>query len=135
MGKGNGPATLVSASPVRYVPPPEDYPFSMAVAVGDILWVSGEVGVDSRGKLVDGFEAQARQTMDNIAATLKAEGLTMDDVFKCTVYLADIGRWEEFNRIYLPYFKKDRRPARSAIGASGLAGGAQLEVECWAKLK
>ena len=116
------------------MPPPKSYPFSTAVAAGGILWISGEVGTGADGKLVEGFEPQVRQTLDNITATLKTQGLTMDDVFKCTVYLADMKRWEDFNRIYVRYFKKGRLPARSAVGANGLAGGALTEVECLAKL-
>ena len=126
--------SLPSAAQVRFIPPPEPYPFSTAVAVDGILYVSGEVGTGPDGKLVEGFEAQARQTMDNIARTLKAERLTMDDVFKCTVYLTDMSRWADFNKIYVPYFKPGRLPARSAVGANGLALGALMEVECWARL-
>jgi enamine deaminase RidA (YjgF/YER057c/UK114 family) len=70
--------------------------------------------------------------MDNIGAVLAAHGLGFDDVFKCTVMLADMSQWGEFNKVYVGYFKPDRRPARSAFGANGLALGAALEVECWA---
>jgi 2-iminobutanoate/2-iminopropanoate deaminase len=126
--------SLPSAAQVRFIPTPEPAPFSLAVAVDGILYVSGEVGTGPDGKLVPGFEAQARQTMDNIARTLEAERLTMDDVFKCTVYLADMSRWADFNVIYVPYFKPGRLPARSAVGASGLAMGAFMEVECWARI-
>ena len=126
--------SLPSVAQVRFIQPPEPYPFSTAVAVDGILYISGEVGTGPDGKLVQGFEAQARQTMNNIGATLKAEKLTMDDVFKCTVYLADMARWADFNKIYVPYFKAGRLPARSAVGASGLALGALMEVECWARI-
>jgi 2-iminobutanoate/2-iminopropanoate deaminase len=70
--------------------------------------------------------------MDNIAVVLKANGLTFDDVFKCTVMLADMDEWEDFNRVYLTYFKPGRLPARSAFCASALALGALVELECWA---
>ena len=125
---------LPGVAQVRFIPPPEPYPFSTAVAVDGILYISGEIGTGPDGKLVEGFEAQARQTMDNIATTLKAQQLTMDDVFKCTVYLAHIDRWADFNKIYVPYFKAGRLPARSAVGANGLAEGALMEVECWARI-
>jgi 2-iminobutanoate/2-iminopropanoate deaminase len=107
-------------------------PFSQAVRVGEVLYLSGVLGyVPGTLKLVPGgIEAETRQTMENIGAVLKANGLTFDDVFKCTVMLADMGKWGDFNKVYLTYFKPDRLPARSAFGASGLALGAQVEVEC-----
>jgi 2-iminobutanoate/2-iminopropanoate deaminase len=109
-------------------------PFSQAVRVGDVLYLSGVLGyVPGTLKLVPGgIEAETRQTMENIGAVLTANGLTFDDVFKCTVMLADMGKWGDFNKVYLTYFKPDRLPARSAFGASALALGAQVEAECWA---
>ena len=79
-----------------------------------------------------GIAAETRQTMDNIGAVLAANGLGFDDVFKCTVMLADMNDWEDFNKVYLTYFKPGRLPARSAFGASALALSAQVELECWA---
>jgi reactive intermediate/imine deaminase len=109
-------------------------PFSQAVRVGDVLYLSGALGnVPGKLELVPGgIEAEARQTMDNIGALLKENGLTFADVFKCTVMLADMADWPAFNRIYLDYFDADRLPARSAFGANGLALGARLELECMA---
>lgn len=106
-------------------------PYANAVRVGDMLYLSGQTG-DVDGKLKDGFEAQARQTMENVAAILKERGLGFGDVVKCTVMLSDMTKWSAFNAIYVPYFPDGRVPARSAIGANGLAGGALLELECWA---
>ncbi|MGN6536955.1 MAG: RidA family protein [Mesorhizobium sp.] len=109
-------------------------PFSQAVRVGDVLYLSGALGnVPGKLELVPGgIEAEARQTMDNIGALLKENGLTFADVFKCTVMLADMADWPTFNRIYLEYFDPDRLPARSAFGVNGLALGARLELECMA---
>jgi reactive intermediate/imine deaminase len=107
-------------------------PFSAAVRVENILYLSGQIGVGADGRLPPQFADQARQTMENIRATLKASGSGLEDVFKCTVMLADMSHWEEFNKIYVTYFKPERLPARSAIGASGLARGAMLELECTA---
>lgn len=109
-------------------------PFSQAVRVGDVLYLSGMLGnLPGRAELVPGgLEAEARQTMENVRAVLAENGLTFDAVFKCTVMLADISKWAEFNRVYLACFDPDRLPARSAFGANGLALGAQVEVECWA---
>lgn len=109
-------------------------PFSESVRVGDVLYLSGQLGnVPGKKELVPGgLEAQAHQTMRNIAHVLEKHGLTFDDVFKCTVMMADMAEWEAFNAIYVQYFKPDRLPARSAFGCTGLALGARLELECWA---
>ncbi|HUJ48099.1 MAG TPA: RidA family protein [Rhizomicrobium sp.] len=109
-------------------------PFSQAVRVGDVLYLSGCLGnVPGKMTLVPGgLEAETRQTMENIRAVLTANGLSFDDVFKATVMLADMSEWTAFNRTYLTYFKPDRLPTRSAFGASGLALGARVELEVWA---
>ena len=109
-------------------------PFSQAVRVGDILYLSGAIGVlpGKRELAPGGMEAEAKQTLENIGEVLKANGLTFDDVFKCTAMLADMPKWGDFNKIYVTYFKPDRLPARSALGANGLALRAQVELECWA---
>jgi len=110
-------------------------PFSAAVRLADVLYLSGQIGTLSDGTLPAGFDEQARQTMSNIGAVLQQAGLGFDDVFKCTVMLTDMSRWEDFNKIYVTYFKADRLPARSAIGANALARGAFLEVECLARVR
>jgi reactive intermediate/imine deaminase len=109
-------------------------PFSQAVRVGDVLYLSGALGnVPGKMELVPGgMAAQARQTMENIGAVLRENGLSFRDVFKCTVMLADISQWADFNAVYLGYFDPDRLPSRSAFGANGLALGALVEVEAWA---
>ncbi|MGP2493036.1 Rid family hydrolase [Mesorhizobium sp. PUT5] len=110
-------------------------PFSLAVRVGDVLYLSGALGnVPGKLELVPGgIEAETRQTMENIGAVLQAHGLTFADIFKCTVMLADMSKWADFNRVYLEYFDPDRLPARSAFGTAGLALGAQVELECCAR--
>ena len=109
-------------------------PFSQAVRVGDVLYLSGALGniPGTRELVPGGMEAQARQTMDNIAAVLKQNGLSFADIFKCTVMLADMSKWDDFNKIYVTYFDPDRLPARSAFGTNGLALGAEVELECLA---
>ncbi|HEY1613050.1 MAG TPA: RidA family protein [Rhizomicrobium sp.] len=109
-------------------------PFSEAVRVGGVLYVSGQLGnVPGRLALVPGgIAAETRQMMENIARILNANGRSFDDVFKCTVMLGDMALWSAFNAVYLEYFKPDRLPARSAFGASGLALGAAVEMECCA---
>ena len=107
-------------------------PFSSAVRVGDMLYLSGQIGNKPDGTLPDGIEAQSRQVMDNIGAVLKSAGLGFSDVVKCTVMIDDIKQWGEFNKVYVTYFPDGKFPARSAFGADGLAMGALIEVECWA---
>jgi len=107
-------------------------PFSDAVRVGDTLYLSGQIG-NLPGTLElapGGIAGQTRQMMENIARVLNAQGLSFDDVFKCLVMMGDMSEWVAFNKIYVPYFKSDRLPARSAFGASGLALGAAVEMEC-----
>ena len=105
-------------------------PFSSAVRVGDVLYLSGQIGVGSDGKLPQGFEAQAKQTMDNISAILKRAGVGYDRLFKCTVMLDNIADWPAFNKTYVTYFPDGKFPPRSAFGGDGLTLGALLEVEC-----
>ncbi len=118
--------------PIEFFAAPQPLPFSAAVRVGDVLYLSGQMGMRPDGSLVEGFEAQIRQLMDNIASTLESVGLSMSSVFKATIMLGDMSRWSDFNAIYLEYFDSDRLPSRSAFGAGGLAMGAVAEVECWA---
>ena len=128
-------ASGATAAPQYFPAPPRNgspAPFSTAVQVGDVLYLSGQIGVGPDGKLADTFEGQAKQTMENIGGTLKAHGLGWGDVFKCTVFIADMKNWPAFNAVYVPYFPAGKLPARSAVGASGLALGAQLELECLA---
>lgn len=118
------PAPAVSGSPL---------PFSSAVRVGDTLYLSGQIGLRRDGTLPTGIEAQARQTMDNIAAVLASADAGWGDVFKCTVMIENMAEWAAFNKVYVTYFKPGALPARSAFGADGLAMGALVEVECMAR--
>lgn len=128
-------ASIAAPPKVEYFPYPpiqgRPAPFASAVRVGDMLYLSGQTG-DRNDVLADGFEAQARQTMENVGAVLKAHGLGFGNVVKCTVLLVDMKNWPAFNAIYVPYFPPGKLPARSAIGATGLAQGALVELECWA---
>lgn len=105
-------------------------PFSSAVRVGNTLYLSGNLGnVPGSNELVTGgIRDETRQTMENMKAVLEQFGSSMDRVVKCTVFLADIGEWGAMNEVYRTYFSKP--PARSALGASGLALNARVEIEC-----
>lgn len=126
--------SMMNNEGVKYYPNSEGLPFSDAVQVGDMLFLSGQLGVVPETKKLKpgGMKAEAKQTMENIGAVLLQRGLTFDDVVKCTVMLDDIVDWTAFNEIYVSYFKAERMPARSAFGADGLGLGAKLELECWA---
>lgn len=133
-----GISTMASSAdtrpPVEHIGKPmlgdQRLPFSDAVRVGDTLYLSGEIGRKPDGTLPEGIEAQARQTMDNIGAKLKAQGLGWGDVVKCTVMLDNMADWPAFNKVYVTYFTDGVYPARSAFGADGLALGALVELEC-----
>ena len=111
-------------------------PFSEAVRVGHMLYLSGQLGYDATtAKLVEGGIApETKKTMENIKATLEKHGSSMAEVVKCTVFLADISEWEAMNEVYITYFPTNP-PARSALGSSGLALGARTEIECIATVK
>ena len=128
--------TVAQAPVVEYIGEPtmngQRLPFSDAVRVGDMVYLSGSIGVATDGKLPAGIEAQARQTMDNIGVVLKRSNLGFGDLVKCTVMLDNMADWPAFNKVYVTYFPDGKFPARSAFGTDGLALGALLEVECWA---
>ena len=107
-----------------------DLPFSTAVRVGDMLYLSGALGLDREtGSLVEGgIQPETQKTLENISQTLEAFGSSMDNVVKCTVFLADIAEWPAMNEVYRTFFPN--KPARSALGASGLALNARVEIEC-----
>ena len=109
-------------------------PYSEAVQVGDMLYLSGQIGVvpGTTKPVPGGMAAEARQTMDNIGAILARRRLGFDDLVKCTVMLTDMSEWAAFNAIYVGYFKPGNLPARSAFGATALASGGRIELECWA---
>lgn len=110
-----------------------NYPFSNAVRVGNLLFLSGELGtLPNSSKLIEGgIINETKQTMENIQTSLAKHNLTMNDVVKCTVMLADIKDWPAFNQIYKGYFPK-HFPARSAFATSGLGLNARVELECMA---
>jgi len=106
-------------------------PFSSAVRVGDLLFLSGQIGnAPGTRQLADGgITGQTRQALENIKAVLAFAGSSLDRAVKCTVFLADIQDFAAMNAVYATYFPKDP-PARSTVAASGLAGGARVEIEC-----
>jgi reactive intermediate/imine deaminase len=108
-------------------------PFSDAVRVGDMLYLSGQLGnIPGTTQLVPGgIQGESRQAMENIKAILERNGSSLDQVVKCTVMIADIAEWPSFNEVYVTYFP-GHKPARSAFAAAGIAFNGRVEVECWA---
>lgn len=108
-------------------------PFSDAIIVDDIIYLSGQIGnkPGSFNLVEGGIRAETQQVMKNIQTILKANGATMNDIIKCTVMIEDIKEWGIFNEEYVKFFP-NKKPARSAFGANGLALGAKVEVECMA---
>ncbi len=122
---GVRPAEYLSTT----VGPPR--PFSPAVRVNGFLYLSGQIGTDSSGAIVPGgIQAETRQVMENIGAVLRRSGSSFDRVVKCTVFMADMKEWGAMNEVYVTFFAADKRPARSALGANGLALDAKVEIEC-----
>lgn len=111
--------------------PPSGRPYSPAVKVGNLIFVSGQVALDPEtGEAVrDSFEAQVRRVMENIKRIVEEAGSSMDNIVKTTVFLTDMGKFAEMNEIYGSYFEKDP-PARSTVEVSGLALGFDVEIEC-----
>lgn len=104
-------------------------PFSDAVRVGNLLFLSGKLGTTEDGLAPGGIAGETRQALENIKASLERHGSSMDRVVKCTVFLADMAEWGQMNEVYVTFFG-DNLPARSALGTSGLALGGRVEIEC-----
>ena len=111
--------------------PPGGRPYSPAVRVGNLIFVSGQVALDpATGEAVrDSFEAETRQVMDNVKRLVEQAGSSMANIVKTTVFLTDIEKFAEMNEIYSSYFETDP-PARSTVEVSALALGFDVEVEC-----
>jgi len=111
-------------------------PFSPAVKVGHIIYLSGQIGnrIGTRTLVPGGVGPETRQALVNIRTILEAAGSSLDEVFKCTVFLADIAEYEAMNKVYAGAFSVEP-PARSTVAGSGLALGARVEVECMATIR
>ncbi len=110
-------------------------PFSDVAQVGNLLFLSGHLGVapGTNSLVPGGIAAETRQALENIKRTLEANESALDRVFKCTVMLADIGEWEPMSAVYRDYLP--HKPARSTFGTAGLALGARVEIECIATIR
>ncbi len=122
---------MASVDPVFIQPdgPPAN-PFSPAVRVGNLVFVSGTLGTKPDGTLVPGgIEPETRQVLENIKKTLSAAGLGMDRIVRCQAFVADLKEWPAMNTVYRSYFPNGKFPARTAVQAT-LLFGARVELEC-----
>ena len=110
-------------------------PYSQAVRVGDMLFVSGQIPLDPRtGKFPEGIEAQARQSLTNLRSILEAAGGTMDSIVKTTVFLSDMNNFAAMNAVYGTFFTEGHYPARSAVEVARIPKDALVEIEAIAQL-
>lgn len=119
----------------KEAPPRAGAPYNQGVMVGNLLWVSGNVGQDPvTQKVSPDFAVEARQAIANIASILKAADLSLADVVKTNVYVTDVAKYEAFNNIYVEMMPKPL-PARTFVGVAALPSGAQIEIEVIAAKK
>jgi len=105
-------------------------PYAQAVVAGDLVFCSGQVGLDpASGRLVPGgVAAEAARALESLAAVLSAAGLGLGDVVKTTVYLVDLAEFAAVNEVYARYFHAPY-PARATVGVAALPAGARVEIE------
>ena len=109
--------------------------YTQALAVGPFIFLSGQIPLDAQGRLVEGdIVVQTCQVIANLKAVLAAAGLTLKDVVKTTISLADLADFQEFNRAYGEFFPQ-HPPARTTIQAAGLPRGVSLEIDAIAAKK
>lgn len=108
-------------------------PYSQGVVSGDTIFVSGQLPLQSDGTMPDSIEEQTAQAFRNISAILEAGGMTLNNVVKTTVFLADLADFAAMNNVYASFFTEGVAPARSAFQAAAVPKGAKLEVEVIAK--
>ena len=136
VGSGNEAKKPTKSTNIEWLNPPgtdtTNRPYSTAVRVDNMLYLSGALGiVPGTSALAEGgIQAETRQTLENISASLEMFGSSMDRVVKCTVFLADIAEWGAMNEVYTTFFPN--KPARSAVGNVRLGLDARLEIECMA---
>ncbi len=111
-------------------------PYSQAIRVGNLVYTSGQIPIDpATGAFADGgIKEQTRQSLCNVKAILEEAGLTMGDVVKTTVFMADMGDFADMNSVYAEFFAEPF-PARSAVAVKSLPKGALVEIEVVAEAK
>ncbi len=118
------PSVQQAASP-EYLNPSARLPFSEGVRHGGLLFLAGKLGLGGER----GIQPETRGALESIQDALERFGSSMDRVLKCTVFLADMAEWSAMNEVYMEFFPENK-PARTAVGASGLSGNGRVEIEC-----
>ena len=108
-------------------------PYSPGIMSGGFVFVSGQVGRSPGGQIGDTLEAQARQTLENIGAVLRAAGCDYKDAVKVTVFLTKVEFFQPFNQIYIQYFPEPR-PARSTVVSALVDPALLIEIDAIARL-
>lgn len=104
-------------------------PYVQAVQKGDMLYLSGQLGlIPETGDLPECVEKQTIQSLNNIQAILEEAGFKLDDIVKTTIYLTDMGTFGLINEIYAAFFGEEK-PARSCVEVSKLPKGGLVEIE------
>jgi 2-iminobutanoate/2-iminopropanoate deaminase len=111
-------------------------PYAQAVVAGDLVFLSGQIGLDpASGTLVEGdIEAETRRVLENLRAVAAAAGVGLDDVVRTTVYLTDLGDFPRVNQTYAGFFREPF-PARATVGVAALPRGAHVEIDAIATLR
>ena len=126
-----GLAASSYAAPKKLIQPkefPTGRPFSPGLLVGDTLYVAGQTGSDLKtGAIPEEFEAEVKQTLENIGLVLKEAGMSFDNAVSVQVYLTDMTLFPRMNNVYTTYFKEPR-PVRTTVGVAKLVGTAKIEI-------
>lgn len=107
--------------------PPHNPTYSQAVRLGDVIYISGQLGVRRDGTLPDDFQDQVRQALENVSTVLAGAGSAMSLVAKVNIFITDFSRLREMNEVYAQYFH--HRPAKTTVEIARLDKGAQIEIE------
>ncbi|HAW91064.1 MAG: RidA family protein [Gemmatimonadota bacterium] len=121
------PPAIQQAAAPEYLNPSARLPFSEGVRHGGVLYLAGKLGTGGER----GIQPETRRALESIQDALERFGSSMDRVLKCTVFLADIAEWGAMNQVYTEFFPENK-PARTAVGGSGLSGNGRVEIECMA---
>jgi 2-iminobutanoate/2-iminopropanoate deaminase len=108
--------------------PKSPNPFSLGIKANGFLFVSGQIGKDANGKVLEGLPAQAQQTLENLRTVIEAGGGSLSQVVKVTIYMTDIARLPELNEVYRRYFT-GTLPARATVEVRKLGGTAEIEID------
>jgi len=128
-------AELAFGADKKIIAPPGTKPggnYSPGILVDGTLYISGQGGEDAAGKIPSDFDAEVRQSLDNIGAVLKAAGMSPADVVSVQVYLNDAGKFQRMNAVYTSYFR-DPRPTRTTVVVAGLVGPGNIEITVTAR--